>query len=332
MAYDDLRALLRALERDGDLRRITAEVDPHLEVAEITDRVNKAGGPALLFENVKGSDLPLAMNVFGTDRRLLKALGLASYAEIGEKIGGLLKPELPQGFVGLREAFGKLGSVSHVPPKKVKSGPVQEIVRKGDEVDLGELPALFTWPEDGGSFFNLGLTHTKDPESGVRNLGLYRLQRHDRRTIGMHWQIHKDSRNHYQVAAQRGERLPVAIAFFIFETGGGKLVGGITLANIRHGVSQSGQIGYWIGEQYAGQGYMVEALGLVSLFAFDTMRLHRIEAACIPDNKRSIRVLEKAGFQREGLLRSYLRINGIWQDHYLYALIADDQLGGRTKG
>lgn len=77
---------------------------------------------------------------------------------------------------------------------------------------------------------------------------------------------------------------------------------------------------------------MLEALGLVSRFAFDTLRLHRIEAACIPDNKRSIRVLEKAGFQREGLLRSYLRINGIWQDHYLYALIADDQLGGRTKG
>jgi ribosomal-protein-alanine N-acetyltransferase len=123
-----------------------------------------------------------------------------------------------------------------------------------------------------------------------------------------------------------------AVAFFIFETGAGRLVGGITLANIRHGVAQSGQIGYWIGERFAGQGYMLEALGLVSRFAFDTMRLHRIEAACIPDNKRSIRVLEKAGFQREGLLRSYLRINGIWQDHYLYALIADDQLGGRTKG
>lgn len=83
----------------------------------------------------------------------------------------------------------------------------------GDDVDLDALPALFTWPEDGGSFFNLGLTHTKDPETGVRNLGLYRLQRHDRRTIGMHWQIHKDSRNHYQVAQRRGERLPVAIAF-----------------------------------------------------------------------------------------------------------------------
>lgn len=213
MAYDDLRSLLRALEREGDLKRIKAEVDPYLEVGEIVDRVQKAGGPALLFENVRGSAMPLAMNVFGTDRRLLKALGLKSYGDISEKIGGLLRPELPHGFVGVREAFGKLGAMTHVPPKKVKEAPVQEVVLTGDDVDLDQLPALFTWPQDGGSFFNLGLTHTKDPESGIRNLGLYRLQRHDKRTIGMHWQIHKDSRNHYQVAARRGERLPVAIAF-----------------------------------------------------------------------------------------------------------------------
>src|SRR5690606_35715102 len=166
MAYDDLRSLLKALERDGDLKRVTAEVDPHLEEGEITDRVNKAGGPALLFENVKGSDLPLAMNVYGTDRRLLKALGLSSFDEIGDKIAGLLKLELPHGFVGVREAFGKLASMTHVPPKKVKNAPVQEVVIKGDDVDLERLPALFTWPRDGGSFFNLGLTHTKDPETG----------------------------------------------------------------------------------------------------------------------------------------------------------------------
>src|SRR5215203_1626741 len=148
MAYDDLRSLLRSLERDQDLKRIKAEVDPHLEVGEIVDRVQKSGGPALLFENVKGSSMPLAMNVYGTDRRLLKALGLGSYDEISERLGGLLKPELPQGFVGMREAFGKLGSMAHVPPKKVKDGPVQEVVLHGDEVDLDALPALFTWPED----------------------------------------------------------------------------------------------------------------------------------------------------------------------------------------
>ncbi len=123
----------------------------------------------------------------------------------------------------------------------------------------------------------------------------------------------------------------VAIAFFIFERTSGALLGGVTLGNIRHGVSQSGHIGYWIGERYAGRGYMVDALRLLARHAFETMRLHRIEAACIPANRRSVRVLEKAGFTREGLLRSYLKINGGWQDHYLYALIADDLREGGAR-
>lgn len=121
-----------------------------------------------------------------------------------------------------------------------------------------------------------------------------------------------------------------AIAFFIYERG--KLAGGITLGNIRHGVSQSGHIGYWIGERYAGRGLMTDAVNVLVRHAFDTLRLHRVEAACIPGNARSIRVLEKAGFRREGTLRSFLRINGFWQDHYLYARIVDDQPDERTKG
>lgn len=121
-----------------------------------------------------------------------------------------------------------------------------------------------------------------------------------------------------------------ALAFFIFERATGQLLGGITLGNIRLGVARSGHIGYWIGEKYAGRGYMLDALELLAKHAFGTMQLHRIEAACIPGNRRSIRVLEKAGFTREGLLRSYLKINGGWQDHYLYALIADDPRSART--
>lgn len=116
-----------------------------------------------------------------------------------------------------------------------------------------------------------------------------------------------------------------AAPFFIFENGKGSLIGGITLGNIRHGVAQTGQIGYWIGEAYAGKGLMLDALELLVSHAFDTLRLHRIEAACIPNNLRSLRLLEKAGFRREGLLRSYLRINGVWQDHYLYALVVGDR-------
>lgn len=125
-----------------------------------------------------------------------------------------------------------------------------------------------------------------------------------------------------------------ALAYLIFENETGRMVGGITMGNIRYGVSQSAQIGYWTGERHAGKGYMQDAVRTLVAHAFGTMRLHRIEAACIPGNARSIRVLEKAGFTREGLLRSYLRINGSWQDHYIYARIADDerQGGSETRG
>ena len=138
----------------------------------------------------------------------------------------------------------------------------------------------------------------------------------------------RDRLSRYREDYARG----AAVSLFIFDNATERLMGGITLGNIRHGVAQSGHIGYWIGEPYAGKGYMLEALNLLVTFAFDTLRLHRIEAACIPSNTRSVRVLEKAGFQREGLLRSYLRINGIWQDHYLYARIAGDPRGAATKG
>ncbi|MET0170404.1 MAG: GNAT family protein, partial [Aliihoeflea sp.] len=113
-------------------------------------------------------------------------------------------------------------------------------------------------------------------------------------------------------------------AFMILESAGGQLVGGISIGNIRHGVAQSAQIGYWMGERFAGRGLMQAAMKLALAHGFDTLKLHRLEAACIPDNARSIRVLENAGFRREGLLRSYLRINGAWRDHLLYALIASE--------
>ncbi|MBC2884623.1 GNAT family N-acetyltransferase [Ochrobactrum sp. CM-21-5] len=130
---------------------------------------------------------------------------------------------------------------------------------------------------------------------------------------------HRLRRFHDEIAA--GSAHP----FFIFRASDKQLVGGITLGNIRRGVGQNGMIGYWSGAPFAGKGYMTEALSLVIPFAFDQLRLHRLEAACIPHNVRSIRLLEKAGFQREGLLRSYLKINGFWQDHLLYALIESDK-------
>lgn len=115
-----------------------------------------------------------------------------------------------------------------------------------------------------------------------------------------------------------------AMSLLIFENGQGRLTGGISMGNIRRGVAQSAQIGYWMGEEHAGKGYMGAAIRLMLDHGFGQMRLNRIEAACIPENERSIRVLEKAGFQREGLLRSYLRIHGAWRDHILYAITAED--------
>ncbi|MFC5385269.1 GNAT family N-acetyltransferase [Aquamicrobium segne] len=125
---------------------------------------------------------------------------------------------------------------------------------------------------------------------------------------------------HYRQEQARGTLMP----FLIFEKTSGRLVGGITLGNIRYGVSRSAHLGYWIGLPYAGQGFMTDTVKTLSRFTFDKLKLHRIEAACIPKNIRSIRVLEKAGFQREGLLHSYLKINGRWQDHYLYARVETD--------
>jgi 4-hydroxy-3-polyprenylbenzoate decarboxylase len=213
VAAKDLQAFVTALEADRDLTRIRLPVDPRLEVTGIVQRVLREQGPALLFEHPTAGTMPLLINAFGTPRRMARALEVSSLDEIGARIAELLKPELPQGFGGWRQALGKVSELRAVPPRRVKAAPVQEIVYRGDEVDLDRLPGIQSWPRDGGVFLNLGLTHTKHPETGARNLGLYRLQRHDSRTVGLHWQIHKDSTSHASVAERRGERLPVAIAF-----------------------------------------------------------------------------------------------------------------------
>src|SRR5450755_4179097 len=131
MAFADLPDFLERLEKDGELVRVSAPVDPHLEITEIVDRVVRAGGPALLFENVRGSKLPLAMNVFGTTARMAKALGVTDLDEIGARIAELLKPELPHGFAGLKDAISKLGQLRDIPPKKVRKGDCQDVVVKG---------------------------------------------------------------------------------------------------------------------------------------------------------------------------------------------------------
>lgn len=212
MAWRDLRAWLAALETRGELARVADEVDPRFEITEIAQRATRAGGPAVLLENVKGHDLPVAVNLFGTEGRMADALGVSALDEIGGRIRDLLTP--PRG-AGLGEAaalFPKLLGAKGWFPKKVRKAPCQEIVLKGDDATLSALPIPTLWPGDAGPYVCFTQVITADPETGARNVGAYRCQVHDERTLGMHWQLHKDGKRHEDSARRRRERIPVAVA------------------------------------------------------------------------------------------------------------------------
>ena len=205
----DLRAWIALLERENELVRISAEVDPQLEITEINDRVVKAGGPALLFENVKGSDHPLLINQFGTERRMCLAFWAVSLDDVGRRLGEVLEMQPPQGLVQKVKGLAKLKSIADSMPKSVRGGPAQEIVLERDDVDLGRLPIQTCWPGDSAPFITLPAVITKDPHDGTRNVGMYRMQVLGPRETAMHWQIHKDGRLDY--LATDG-RLEVAVA------------------------------------------------------------------------------------------------------------------------
>jgi 4-hydroxy-3-polyprenylbenzoate decarboxylase len=193
----DLRKWITLLEREGELVRVGSEVDPHLEVTEVTDRTVKAGGPALLFENPKGFEHPLLINQFGTERRMCLAFGEASLDDVGRKLGEVLEMQPPRGLVEKVRGLKRLKSIADSLPKTVRSGAVQEVVLEGDDVDLGLLPVQTCWPEDAGPFITLPAVITTDPRTGTRNVGMYRMQVRDARSTLMHWQIHKDGRMDY---------------------------------------------------------------------------------------------------------------------------------------
>src|ERR671935_2175364 len=209
MAAPDLRSWIALLEREGELVRVAAEVDPHLEITEIVDRTVKAGGPALLFEHPRGSAHPLLINQFGTERRMCLALGVDSLDEAGRKLGDVLEMQPPQGLAEKVKGLRKLKSIADSQPKRVRSGPAQEIVHTGDDVDLGALPIKKCWPGDAAPFITLPAVITKDPRDGTRNVGMYRMQVLGPRETLMHWQLHKDGRMDY--LATDG-RLEVAVA------------------------------------------------------------------------------------------------------------------------
>jgi 4-hydroxy-3-polyprenylbenzoate decarboxylase len=193
----DLRDWIKRLERDGELVRITSEVDPELEITEINDRVVKAGGPALLFENVKGSQHALLINQFGTERRMSMAFDAPSLDAVAARVTDVLELQPPQGLLEKVRGLQKLKSIADSRPRTVKRGACQEIVLTGEEASLDALPIQTCWPGDAGPFITLPAVITKDPRDGTRNVGMYRMQKLGPHATAMHWQIHKDGRADY---------------------------------------------------------------------------------------------------------------------------------------
>ncbi len=210
MAYRNLSEFIADLERRGELKRVSVPVDPTLEITEIADRLIKSNGPALLFEKVNGSSIPLAINLFGTKSRMELGLGVKDLNEIAKRIEQLMEIPNPTGLMEKLSLLPKLAELGNFPPKIVSKAPCQEVVIK-DNPSLNLLPILQCWPDDAGKYITLGSTITRNKQSGRRNVGLYRLQVFDDKTLGMHWQPHKDGASHWRGYAP-GEKMPVAIA------------------------------------------------------------------------------------------------------------------------
>ncbi|HPD54511.1 MAG TPA: UbiD family decarboxylase, partial [Bacteroidia bacterium] len=210
--YRDTQHWIETLEKANELVRIKTPVSPSLEITEITDRVSKVYGPALLFENT-GTDFPLLINSMGTEDRMAKALGVDRLTDIGHDMEELFKQLLSpkESLLDKLKLLPKLGSIASWMPKVIGGrGACQEVVMQ--DPDLTKLPILKCWPEDGGPFITLPVIHTKDPVTGIRNVGMYRMQVFGPKLTGMHWHRHKVSARHMQEYKKRGEKMPVAVA------------------------------------------------------------------------------------------------------------------------
>jgi 4-hydroxy-3-polyprenylbenzoate decarboxylase len=246
-----LSDFLSDLQQNGELTRVSTKVSPILEIAEITDRVGKSpsakphgerdksaaaaqGGKALLFENVEGAEMPVAINTFGSYWRVCRAMGTNSLDELADRVQQLIKPEVPTGLMEkMKKGFDFL-KLANIPPKSVKSGICQQVVYEGERADLTRLPIIQCWPLDGnlrsgqvfdpadaersaavqtgtGRYITLAGIYTRDPESTHRNIGMYRVQMHGPRLAAMHWHMHHDGAKHFRAWRARGERMPLAI-------------------------------------------------------------------------------------------------------------------------
>lgn len=212
MAYKDLQDFIKHLEEKGLLKRITVQVDPELEITEITDRISKQSGPALLFENVKNSAYPVLTNAMGTYERMSMALGVEKLDDIGKDIEEFIDLSNYLGMMKKFKALPKLARMTTIFPLKLPiRGACQEVIEK-DEPNLFTLPVLKCWPKDAGRFITLPLVITKDPETNMQNMGMYRLQLFDKNTTGMHWHLHKDGREIYEKYKILGQKMPVSVA------------------------------------------------------------------------------------------------------------------------
>lgn len=243
MAYTDLQSFIADLEERGQLKHIATEVDPILEISEIADRVSKSptagnapppptdphhgrlGGHALLFSNVKYSSIPVAINLFGSYERMRRALGVESFEELARRVEDLVKPEMPTTLLGKMKKLPELARLASFGPKMVKRGICQQVVHT-DDANLLDLPIIQCWPHDGepgfgakpadvvegtGRYITLAGVYTKDPDSGERNAGMYRVQVFAEKLAATHWHMHHDGARHFRKYRARGDKMPVAV-------------------------------------------------------------------------------------------------------------------------
>ena len=217
MKNRDLRDFLSLLEKRGQLKRISQSVDPYLEMTEIADRTLRAGGPALLFENPKGYDMPVLCNLFGTPQRVAMGMGkedVSALREVGELLAFLKEPEPPRGFRDLFDKAPKFKQVLNMPTKVLHSAPCQEQIWEGDAVDITKIPVMQCWPEDAAPLITWGLTVTRGPNKPRQNLGIYRQQVLGKNKVIMRWLSHRGGALDFQEWCQQnpGQRFPVSVA------------------------------------------------------------------------------------------------------------------------
>ncbi len=223
-----MQTFVAELERQGQLKRINAQVDPILEITEIADRISKSkaagdksppatdpvhghrGGHGLLFENVTGSDMPVGINLYGSYERMRIALGCESFEQLADRVQQLVKPEMPTTLMAKMKKLPDLVKLAGFGPKVVKRGMCQEVV-KTDDANLFDLPVIQCWPDDGGRYITFAGIYTKDPENGERNVGMYRVQLFEPKMTAMHWHMHHDGARHFRKYKARGEKMPLAI-------------------------------------------------------------------------------------------------------------------------